>query len=102
MKVTVKDTVAAEKLKDLIRVTQEKFPDATAMEIIRRTFKLFQFIVTFSDKVYAKDDFECTLRIVDIDSSFHYYTNTEWVGKGRSKKISKNDAFSLLLADMKA
>lgn len=102
LKVTVKDTVAAEKLKDLIRVTQEKFPDATAMEIIRRTFKLFQFIVTFSDKVYAKDDFECTLRIVDIDSSFHYYTNTEWVGKGRSKKISKNDAFSLLLADMKA
>ena len=97
-----KDISAAESLKALIGKTLEQFPGASAFEVIKRTIKEFQFSLMFSDKVLAKDDFKCTVTVVVIDSRFQYYMNSQWVGKGRSKKLSKCDAFNLLLADMQA
>ena len=97
----VKDKEIFEKLKSRLNQVEEVFVDASPMEIVRRTLVDFQFNVSFSGKILAKDDFNCTVRIISIERDLLYYMNTEWIGKGRSKRLAKYDAFKNLLYNMK-
>ena len=97
----VKDKATFEKLKLRLNQIQENFVDSSPMEIVRRTLVDFQFNVSFGGKILAKDDFTCTVKIITIERDLLCYINTEWIGKGRSKKLAKYDAFKNLLSDMK-
>ena len=91
----------AKQMKLKIYEVEEKWADAGPCEILKRCFNKFEFSVKFSDKVYSRDMFVCTLKIDGIDDGFEQCMERCWIGKENSKKLAKKNAFILFLKELK-
>ena len=91
----------AKQMKLKISKVEEKWADAGPCEILRRSFNKFEFSVKFSDKVYSREMFVCTLKIDGIDEGFEQLMERGWIGQENSKKLAKKNAFIALLKELK-
>jgi myosin heavy subunit len=91
----------AKQMKLKIYEVEEKWADAGPCEILKRCFNKFEFSVKFSDKVYSRDMFVCTLKIDGIDDGFEQCMERCWIGKENSKKLAKKNAFISFLKELK-
>ena len=81
--------------------TEQKFTTAGPTEILHRSFKDFHYVVQFSAKLSASDDYCCSVDVKSPHFVFDHFKKCVWKGEGRSKTSAKADAMLNLLKDIK-